>query len=142
MTAYIAELERRRACKPAIEWLKAMQYPTAEAAWLACHRGDWLLWAYLELGCVSGKDPGVLQVVTEIMDAAGLPQDKNRGVLSARCHMYLVLLYLRDGQPDIAIARVADYVADRDRDPAAGDHALRKSADIVRAHFSCPWSTP
>ena len=35
-------LLRRRACPEAVTW--ARQYPTIEAAWAACDRGDWMLW--------------------------------------------------------------------------------------------------
>jgi hypothetical protein len=35
-------LARLGACDEAIEWARA--YPTPEAAWAACDRGDWMLW--------------------------------------------------------------------------------------------------
>ena len=35
-------LKTLRACEEAVEW--ASQYPTLQAAWEACERGDWMLW--------------------------------------------------------------------------------------------------
>ena len=36
------KLEKLRACKDAIEWVKGQKSP--EEAWQNCHRGDWMLW--------------------------------------------------------------------------------------------------
>ena len=36
------KLEKLRACKDAIEWVKSQKSP--EEAWQNCHRGDWMLW--------------------------------------------------------------------------------------------------
>lgn len=38
---YIKELRKLGACKDALEWCKS--YPTPQAAWDACERGNWML---------------------------------------------------------------------------------------------------
>lgn len=43
------DLHRLGACRSAIEW--ARLYPSPNAAWAACDRGDWMLWA---AGSMSG----------------------------------------------------------------------------------------
>ena len=42
MSAWIEELSRHAPPAALVEWARAQ--PTLEAAWLACPRGDWLLW--------------------------------------------------------------------------------------------------
>jgi len=39
---WITRLKNLRVCPMAVEW--AAQYETAQAAWDACGRGDWMLW--------------------------------------------------------------------------------------------------
>ena len=41
---YIDRIEALGACAPAMAWLRSEQYPSLQAAWDACPRGDWLLW--------------------------------------------------------------------------------------------------
>ena len=36
------------ACKAALDWLAAGQFPSLEAAWQVCQRGDWMLWLLYE----------------------------------------------------------------------------------------------
>ena len=40
--SFIGRLKLLDACPEAVEW--AAQYPTLQAAWDACERGDWMLW--------------------------------------------------------------------------------------------------
>lgn len=42
MTNFHDELKRMAACHDGSDW--ARDYPTAQAAWDACPRGDWMLW--------------------------------------------------------------------------------------------------
>ncbi len=41
---WIEKLKKQEACDESIAWAK--EYPTAQAAWDACERGDWMLWAW------------------------------------------------------------------------------------------------
>ena len=41
---YIERIADMGACAPAMAWLRSEQYPTLQAAWDACPRGDWMLW--------------------------------------------------------------------------------------------------
>ena len=45
---HIELLKSKEACFDAVEWAK--YYPSFEAAWNACHRGDWMLWIAAKLG--------------------------------------------------------------------------------------------
>ena len=45
---YIERIADMEACAPAMAWLRSEQYPTLQAAWDACPRGDWLLWVLLK----------------------------------------------------------------------------------------------
>ena len=63
---YIERIADMGACAPAMAWLRSEQYPTLQAAWDACPRGDWLLWVLLKraddlyqmarFGCISDID--------------------------------------------------------------------------------------
>ena len=41
---YIERIADMCACAPAMAWLRSEQYPTLQAAWDACPRGDWMMW--------------------------------------------------------------------------------------------------
>ena len=41
---YIDRIADLGACAPAMAWLRSEQYPSLQAAWDACPRGDWMLW--------------------------------------------------------------------------------------------------
>ena len=45
---YIERIADMGACAPAMAWLRSEQYPTLQAAWDACPRGDWLRWLLLK----------------------------------------------------------------------------------------------
>lgn len=47
--SYIDELNRMNACQPALDWLAKGGFPTLDAAWQVCKRGDWMLWLVGEL---------------------------------------------------------------------------------------------
>ena len=49
-----AFLKDHAACAEARAWLVAGQYPTLEAAWQVCQRGDWMLWLLRESNTPSG----------------------------------------------------------------------------------------
>jgi hypothetical protein len=51
-TGTLKKLEKLRPCSHALDWAKG--FDTAQAAWDACERGDWMLWL---LGKKAGK-PG------------------------------------------------------------------------------------
>ena len=68
---YIHKLEALGACPEALDWLRAEKHPTLAAAWVACPRGDWMLWL---IGHLSGRvgDPRRLQMAPALCECAGL----------------------------------------------------------------------
>ena len=42
MKVHVRKLTEMGACEQAIDF--ATEFPSLEAAWLACERGDWMLW--------------------------------------------------------------------------------------------------
>jgi hypothetical protein len=51
---YIDKIAQIGACETAIDWLKAQNHPTLQAAWDVCDRGDWMLWV---VGKVDHSEP-------------------------------------------------------------------------------------
>ena len=50
MRAWLIEFYTRyNPCDDARRWLKAGDYPSLQAAWNACQRGDWMLWVWAKL---------------------------------------------------------------------------------------------
>ena len=41
---FVEYLETLHACKDAVEWVRNGGFATAQDAWDACERGDWMLW--------------------------------------------------------------------------------------------------
>ena len=128
-------LRRMAACTEAIAWCK--RQVTLAAAWVACERGDWMLWLLGRL-------------------LAGPPESASRKrlVLAACACARLALPHVRKGEerPRMAIetaerwARDDGATLDEVRDAAAaadvGSSArkavLSRCADIVRAHYPEP----
>ena len=48
MNAIQYHLNRLKPCKPALKWARTQDNPLD--AWIACPRGDWLLWLAMKLG--------------------------------------------------------------------------------------------
>ena len=44
MKTYVRQLHALGACSEALNWAEASPHQTLESAWLACERGDWMLW--------------------------------------------------------------------------------------------------
>jgi hypothetical protein len=43
-----AFLRQHEACDAAMDWLEDGQYPSLDAAWQVCKRGDWMIWLLYE----------------------------------------------------------------------------------------------
>ena len=80
------ELENIHACPTAICW--AEKYPNMQAAWIACERGDWMLWL---AGRYSGpaESPGRRKLVLAATECARLAwpyvREKDRDIVT-RCY--------------------------------------------------------
>jgi hypothetical protein len=103
---HVEALRSLRACDSAIEW--AATQPTAEIAWAACERGDWLLWLAKRVGC-----------------------DRARLVQAACACARQALQYIPDGEerPRLAIETAEAW--------ARGEAALadvRRAADAASAY--------
>ena len=59
------QLKRLGACPEAVEW--ASSYPTIQAAWEVCERGDWMLWFLSKIG---GHDDAVWRLMYSFADRA------------------------------------------------------------------------
>ena len=111
---YIERIADMGACAPAMAWLRSEQYPTLQAAWDACPRGDWLLWV------LHKHADGLYRMARfgHISDVAYAAAD------AARAAAY--------DAADAAYA-AADAARDAARDAAARDAAARAAeADAVR----------
>lgn len=75
----LADLEP---CDDAVEW--ARTYPTAQAAWDACERGDWMLWILGRLSGEPGSDARRRLVLCAVECAALAPAAKLPSVEEAR----------------------------------------------------------
>jgi hypothetical protein len=75
---WIIELENLYPCPDALEWAK--QFPTAEAAWAACERGDWLLWYAARVGLTPERHRQLIRACCEIARRVlkYLPEEENR----------------------------------------------------------------
>ena len=107
---YIERIADMEACAPALSWLRSEQYPTLQAAWDACPRGDWMLWL------LHKRADGLYQ-----MARFGHISDVDVYAIYAAAY---------------AAARDAARAADAARDAAARDaaaDAARDAAEIGRA---------
>ena len=55
MKHWTEKLVELKACPDAVKWATA--YPTLEAAWAACDRGDWMLWLAGSVSGAPGSEP-------------------------------------------------------------------------------------
>ena len=139
---WVDDLRALSACNEAIDYAK--EFATAQEAWDACERGDWMLWWY---GRVAGP-PG---------------HDSRRPLVLAACECARLALHLvpegeerplvaiqtaeawargRDGAPSLDEVRSASAAADADASAAyARAETLKTCADIVRKHYPRPPAT-
>ena len=119
MAHWTESLERikPKPCQGAIEW--AASYPTLQAAWDACERGDWMLWWL-------GKC-----LVVEV----GSP-DHKKLVSIASANAKLALLYAEDGPPQpehpTSISVVEAWLK--------GEATLAEVGDATRAAQGHSWN--
>ena len=100
------ELENIHACPEAIVW--AEKHPDMQAAWIACERGDWMLWL---AGKYSGpaESPGRRKLVLAATECARLAwpyvREKDHNIIE-RC--YSVAEAWGNNDPTVSLAAVKD----------------------------------
>jgi hypothetical protein len=147
---WIIELENLYPCPDALEWAK--QFPTAEAAWAACERGDWLLWYAARVGLTPERHRQLIRARCEIARRVlkYLPEEENRPLKAIEAAEKWA------DNPTATTARADRAAGEAGAVGAAwaawaawaagaawaawADRAaeLKIAADIVREHLSCP----
>ena len=141
-------LTRIGACKEAKNWLDAEERPTAQAAWDACERGDWMLWILGRLSWHDGDPFGkpehrnLVGCLVEVVISLAQPFWSDRARLACANCMEGLERYARGeevSRAEIWRARAAAY-ADAAYAAAAADRkeSLKAAAEIVRSHYPNP----
>ena len=136
------ELENIHACPEAIVW--AEQYPDMQAAWIACERGDWMLWL---AGKHSGpaESPGRRKLVLAATECARLAwpyvRKKDHDIIE-RC--YSVAEAWGNNDPTVSLAEVqvaADAAYATAYDADAADAAAAAAAYAAYAAYAADAAT-
>ena len=131
------ELENVHACPNAIVW--AEKYPDMQAAWIACERGDWMLWL---AGKYSGpaESPGRRKLVLATTECARLAwpyvRKKDHDIIE-RC--YSVAEAWGNNDPTVSLAEVqvaADAAYATAYDADAADAAAAAAAYAAYAAYT------
>ena len=116
---WVKALKRAGACREAVEW--AGQYPTLQAAWDACERGDWMLWWVGLSKRASAAAAGAARAARAATEAAWASWAAARAARAAGAAW--------------AAEAAAERAAERAAARAAEAAAFRQCADIVRRHY-------
>ena len=125
-------LVKLKACEEAVKWAKG--YPSLQAAWDVCERGDWILWL---AGRVAG--PPDSDSRRKLVDAAvrcarlALPYAGKAKEICDRTRC-VVEAYLR-GEASLADTRAAADAAAAAYADDARSRVLRECAEIVRGSY-------
>ena len=143
MNPHTEILTRLGACPEAIAW--ADGYGSAEAAWAACERGDWMLWIAGRLAGEPGSDsrrPLVLAACECARLALSIYEGRRPGDARPRTAIETAERWARggDGAPTVDEVRTAAYAAyayaayaAAAADAAAADAAAYAYADAADA---------
>lgn len=160
MTHWTRKLQRLSACADAVEWCKG--YDTAQSAWDACERGNWMLWLWgrnagepwsdarrsLVMACcecarlaLPHVPPGELRPLQALECAESWARgehDDREKLRSSEAYAADASAYAATNAASAAYA-TASYAADATASYAtyatAGLKTLKQCADIVRKHM-------
>ena len=127
------QLVKLGACEPAVVW--ARDYPSLEAAWAACERGDWMMWI---AGRLSGK-PGSAKRRKFLLAL------RNCLGLTAKPHEPIERWYL-SSSANASVWDAASCASVSMGAAAFSTHdwtaAIKRCADIARKHYPTPPPLP
>jgi hypothetical protein len=124
-------LRQHDACQGAVDWTQ--QYPTPEAAWAACMRSDWMLWALLlDVKLANERSDRAYAEFIRTMNAAmdGICNQEQIGQAKVILHAAFATLKLAQ----VRLMKAREAV----KDVPYGDDWSARAADAIRSAVPVP----
>ena len=128
-------------CEDAITW--ANQYPTAQAAWDSCERGDWMFWFAAKIGLTPERHRQLVLAVCQIVrrQLHNVPADEHRPLAAIEAAETWAEVGTEAETTEAVKAAWGARAAAEEAEAARTAWAraeYKVQADIVRSFLTCP----